>query len=352
MNNRNLWLILTIVAMFGVAIGLDIKNGVFKAKLEPKAKQESLKPKKHIQRPSSDEVPLQRTLMPITKPLPKNYRLKKEDLPPMASMSENVYIHIDGKKIPYEEYQKQMRDKQNVWLEKRRYEEYIKQCIIEKFGEENVQSPYMAQVIAKIKRNGDVECYHVSKVSWGRVQVLSEKTEIEKSLYKNKLEKAFLKAAPFQPFPEIISEEYMNIGVMVGQGNLDIVRHRGDFSKQSKKYLSFGKKRNSKKVEDVKITEAHILGRGYKTSGHYELQRLLLRDKSIDWTPVTTANNKVIVRGTLKDGKITDPVFIEKSNIKEANEAALDAFYGTRLPDLGKLKEYSIIKLEGVFTVK
>ena len=33
-----------------------------------------------------------------------------------------VYIHKDGKKIPYEEYQREMQNKHNAWLQKERYE--------------------------------------------------------------------------------------------------------------------------------------------------------------------------------------------------------------------------------------
>lgn len=352
MNNRNLWLILTIVAMFGVAITLDIKNGVFQPKPEKKVKSVQVKVKRNIQRPSSDEIPMyQKTLEPITKPLPKDYRPRKEDKPYPVALNP-VYIHKDGKKIPYEEYQREMQNKHNAWLQKERYEEYIKQCILEEFGEENIKSEHRAQVIAKIKRNGDVECYNTSRVYYGSSRVFSKQSELEDTLYKNKLEKAFLKATPFQPFPEAIKEDSMNLGVAVGYGKAHIARHYGNIEKFSKKYYSFGKKRNPKKVEDVKITEAYILGRGYKTDDHYLLQRSLLRKNDIEWTPVTSVNSKVVIRGTLKDGKIIDPVFVQKSEIKEVNEAALDAFYGAKLPDLGKLKEFPIIKLEGVFVVK
>ena len=47
-------------------------------------------------------------------------------------------------------------------------------------------------------------------------------------------------------------------------------------------------------------------------------------------------------------------MFMKKSDIREANEAALDAMYTLLLPDISNIASYPsvAVKVEGVFTVR
>ena len=72
-------------------------------------------------------------------------------------------------------------------------------------------------------------------------------------------------------------------------------------------------------------------------------------DINLNWEPVKNENNHVIVRGIIKNGKITKPAFIKKSKNIKANESAIKALLAASLPKsdsparkmIDELKSYS-----------
>lgn len=351
--------LLLIIGLFCLAYHLDTQNGYFEfnkketnkiTKVANPSKAKTIQ--KQIIRPDSDSIPVyQPQLTPITnsKPLPRVSRNKA--LPAHFGPSE-MYIHINGKKVPYKKYQEQQELKRIEELQEKRYREYVKECLLENLDENFISIPYEYQIWTRINHKGDIEGYSIFSVIKGGNHYPQNNSQQNK--YKKTLEQAFLKSGPFQPFPDNLHKKSITYIIEIGRGKTNTTSHNGNIEKFSKRFNNFGRQRNPKKVEDVKLCKAYISASGYTQENRLSYSTQILRDKHINWTPYKTSANKVVFEYTLgPNGEILNPVFIEKSEIKEANESAMDAIYSTKISQINeRLKSFPLIKIKGTFIVE
>lgn len=243
-----------------------------------------------------------------------------------------------------------------------RYRNYLHDAIIEKLGDYYKKTKAKAELLFKVNKNGYVESYTIDIVSDPETKKRKITFEQEAELVK-KLQDALLAASPFQPFPPSVQKENYILGIGVGDGQEYGIIYADENREPYWEYKinQTGKPRNPKKYQDSKITDASVFVEGWK-AGHkvYGVQ-LYQSDINLNWEPVKNENNHVIVRGIIKNGKITKPAFIKKSKNIKANESAIKALLAASVPKsdspagkmIDELKSYSdMLTIELHFEVK
>ncbi len=244
------------------------------------------------------------------------------------------------REITVEEYAREQMEKR---LGVTRYGEYIKECVQAEL--KRVSKNLNSKILVKVKYNGDLI----------ETQVLSSNSaKSNKKLAISSVDKllvALEKAAPFQPFPSAVRAYDLSYELTLENGELTVSKYYGTI-RPFCVYSPSNKPRNKKRVENTKIVEANVVALGCDEGGRILYASNILRGNQIYWKPVKAYNNAVSVSVEYKDGKLVNPIFMRKSDISEANEAALDAMYSLLLPDLSAFEQYPVIKLQGSFSVK
>lgn len=244
------------------------------------------------------------------------------------------------REITVEEYAREQMEKR---LGATRYGEYIKECVQAEL--KRVSKNLNSKILVKVKYNGDLI----------ETQVLSSNSaKSNKKLAISSVDKllvALEKAAPFQPFPSAVRVYDLSYELTLENGELTVSKYYGTI-RPFCVYSPSNKPRNKKRVENTKIVEANVVALGCDEVGRILYASNILRGNQIYWKPVKAYNNAVSVSVEYKDGKLVNPIFMRKSDISEANEAALDAMYSLLLPDLSAFEQYPVIKLQGSFSVK
>ena len=240
-----------------------------------------------------------------------------------------------------------------------RYKTYLLDCIIAEFGDSYKTSHVKSRLIFKLNKFGKVEAYSVYGVSDVDTRSYYDNNSQKiKEEFKTKLEKAFLKASPFQGFPKSITDNYIIVELSIGCGKYnEIIYDKRNTEPNWQHFINQNNKpANSKRYENSKITNWNIFLNSWSNDGtNIQGWELYPSDINLKWEPVKTANNHVIVRATIsKDGTITEPCFIKKSNLKKANEAAITALLKTHVSQksLDRLKTGDKTTLELHFTVR
>ena len=206
------------------------------------------------------------------------------------------------------------------------------------------------QVSFKVNKFGDLVAYKTDIIQ-------KEKTFLDSLGFKSTdvLTKALLEAAPFQPFPKRLDRMLEKVYVLtIVDGELYIAdRYNSSMPTPYERFSNNGKPRNPKRVADTKVTSATVMGYGLDETGRIIYSSKLASEVGgLYWTPVLTKNNMVTIDCKYKNGKLVEPIFMKKSDIRKANEAALDAMYSLNLQDMSKFAAYPVVKIQGVFAVK
>lgn len=234
-------------------------------------------------------------------------------------------------------------------IEKLRYEKYLQECVQEKLGQ--VPDDTLSEVVFSVSDNGELRSSTLV-ISRHRPNFIEAVFGIPQ---KDVLLAALEKAAPFQPSPSAIGSLALNYKLYLSEGEVSITPfNKARVSGKQKWYKASKKSANPKRVEDVKVTEAQIRIVSYNSKGQVIYASQPFLKSTMSWYPVTDKNNTVAVTCTIKNGKLVDPIFMKKSDIREANEAALDAMYTLVLPNISHIASYPsvAVKVEGVFTVR
>ncbi len=262
-----------------------------------------------------------------------------------------VYSKERGEYIPLSEQKSIVQKEQIARLAEERYKEYIKNCILEKFGNSYKTSHTKAQIFFRVNKDGYADRYSIFSVSDSDTRKYYDE---DSKIIKDKLEKAFIAASPFQPFPSNINKDYIVMGIGLGCNKVTKIVYGNNYEPAwEHKINQVGKKRNPKKVEDTKLLSSYVNLQGRNSLGYVNYSKWIpIESINLNWEPPLTENSHVVIICPLVKGKLGVPTFEKKSEFEAANRAALEAIKKALVPDSSGMEKYENVTVSYNFEVK